>query len=261
MLARVQDEIGRYEREERAREVLRGSRIFVVDAQQRMGDIEHALSWAGAEIARFASLAGAATGLFGSQRADGLAIDASISDREGARLLDRADPKLALFLCGSGPRGAQRLQHAFGSERRVPILERPAARYELLEFAAAAVLETRRSRRDRREQPSLVASVVEPEPLARPQPDDWSCELLRRRICHWSHELGLSERESQVMRGAVRRLKNKDIAEQLGVSVHAVKKYLRELLQKLGLESRHEIAWLLERTPERRLLELGTDDR
>ena len=44
--------------------------------------------------------------LFGSQRADALAIDASISDREGARMLDRADPSLALFLCGSGPRAA-----------------------------------------------------------------------------------------------------------------------------------------------------------
>lgn len=261
MLARVQDEIGRYEREERAREALRGSRIFVVDAQHRMEDIERALSWAGAEVARFETLGGAATGLFGSQRADALAIDASISDREGARMLDRADPNLAVFLCGSGPRAAQRLQHALGSSRIVPILDRPAARYELLEFAAAAVVETRRSRRGQREQPTLVARVGQPESAVRPQPDDWPCELLRRRICHWSSELGLSERENQVMRGAVRRLKNKDIAEQLGLSVHAVKKYLRELLQKLGLESRHEIAWLLERTPSSRLLELGSDDR
>jgi DNA-binding CsgD family transcriptional regulator len=261
MLARVQDEVGRYEREERARAVLRGSRVYVVDTQRRLGDIERALSWAGADIARFESLAGAATGLFGSQRADALIVDASVSDREGARMLDRADPNLALFLCGGGPKAAARLRRSFGSSRPIPVLDRPAARFELLEFAAAAVSATRRVRRGRREQPTVGLGGEPPEPVARPQPDEWSCEQLRDRICYWGGELGLSERETQVMRGAVRRLKNKEIAEQLEVSVHAVKKYLRELLQKLGLESRHEIAWLLERTPTQRLAETSADDR
>ena len=261
MLATLQDEVSRYEREEQAREVLRGSRICVVDARHRMGDIERTLTWAGADIARFDDLGVAAAGLLGSQRVDALAIEASFSDREGARMLDRADPNVAIFLCGGGPRAAERLHQSFGAARAIPILDRPAARYELLEFAAAAVAETRRSRRGRRERPRIVASTEQPAPVARPQPDNWSCELLRGRICYWSGELGLSERETQVMRGAVRRLKNKEIAEQLDVSVHAVKKYLRELLQKLGLESRHEIAWLLERTPDRSLLKLGRDDR
>jgi DNA-binding NarL/FixJ family response regulator len=253
MLARVQDEVGRYEREERARELLRGSRVYLVDAQRRLGDIERVLTWAGADIAHFETLAGAAMGLFGSERADALAIDVSASDREGARMLVKADPSVASFLYGGGPKAAARLQRAFSSSRAVPVLDRPAARYELLEFAAAAVVETRRSRRGRLERPRLVAPISPPATVTRPQPDDWSCAELRGRLCYWSDTLGLSEREAQVMRGAVRRLKNKEIAEQLDVSVHAVKKYLRELLQKLGLESRHEIAWLLECTPEQTL--------
>ncbi len=249
MLATTHAEIHRYEREERAREVLRGSRLCVVDAHESVSDIEDALSWAAAEVVRCASLEEVVRALASSDRIDAVVVDALTSDREGQRRLQRVDPSLAIVLLGRAPKAARRLQLAFASGTEVPILDRPAARFELLEFAAAAVDETRRAR-GRRAERSLDRSGGGQDCVDRPQPDAWSCELVRERICYWSIHAGLSERESQVLRGVVRRLKNHEIATQLGITVHAVKKYLREVLHKLALESRHEVAWLLERTPE-----------
>ena len=250
MLAATHAEVCRYDREERARDILRGSRLVLVDPREHDSEVYDTLTWASADVRRFTSLDRGLRELCGSARPDALVLDAAVSEQGSTAHLRRADPSLASFVIGGGPKVAARLRGRLAGLEHAPILDRPAARFEILEFAASAVEQTRSIRRGR---PNPSANLVTGPPAAgleKPRPDLWSCAVLRARICYWSRRVGLSERETEVMRGVVRRLKNKEIAAQLDLSVHAVKKYLRELLQKLELESRHEVAWLLERTPD-----------
>lgn len=251
MLAATHAEIRRYDREERARKILCGSHLFLVHPSNDSSEVREALTWATAEVRCFDSIEVALRALSGSAVPDAMVVDAKVRDRRFSRHLSRADPTLQSFVVGRAPKVAARLRETLAGLENAPILDRPSARFEILEFAARAVEQTRQHRG----RPGSI--VIEPNPVNqldyKPRPDTWSCEVLRARICYWSDHLGLSERETEVMRGVVRRLKNKEIAAQLDLSVHAVKKYLHELLQKLELESRYEIAWLLTRTPVARL--------
>ena len=60
----------------------------------------------------------------------------------------------------------------------------------------------------------------------------------------------LSGRELEVLQIASRGETNAEIAEELGVSVHAVKFHLGSIYKKLGVANRTEAAvWLLEHRP------------
>ena len=58
----------------------------------------------------------------------------------------------------------------------------------------------------------------------------------------------LSRREAEVVGLIARGLANTEIAEQLGVSLNSVKKYVRSAYQKAGVDTRSQaLAWAIER--------------
>ncbi len=72
--------------------------------------------------------------------------------------------------------------------------------------------------------PTLVASLLQPEPVSPSTP-----------------EVRLSQREEQVLRLVARGHTNREIAEQLSLSVKTIETYRLRGMQKLGLESRAEL--------------------
>jgi DNA-binding NarL/FixJ family response regulator len=121
---------------------------------------------------------------------------------------------------------------------RILFVDKPTSGSQLLAAAAYARHFVRRAREGAESvgqdgQPA-VDSPLPPEPDA------------RRRL---GHE-GLSHRESQAMRGCVLGLTNEQIAEQLGLSISSAKKYVSAGLKKLGVTSRYEVHWAMERKGE-----------
>jgi DNA-binding NarL/FixJ family response regulator len=58
--------------------------------------------------------------------------------------------------------------------------------------------------------------------------------------------VGLTQRETQAMRALARGLSNKEIADELSLTVPAVKSHLTNLYRKLGVSNRTEAArWAL----------------
>jgi DNA-binding NarL/FixJ family response regulator len=62
------------------------------------------------------------------------------------------------------------------------------------------------------------------------------------------HEVGLSPRENDVMRGIVAGLSNLEIAAELYLSINSVKTYIRSAYRKIGVSTRSQaVAWSLRR--------------
>lgn len=79
-------------------------------------------------------------------------------------------------------------------------------------------------------------------------PTDGSNRMARDR--DWpGHDLGLSEREAEVVALAATGRRNADIAEALFVSIDTVKTHLARSFRKLGVRNRTEMAALVLRTP------------
>lgn len=79
-------------------------------------------------------------------------------------------------------------------------------------------------------------------------PSDGSNRLTRDR--DWpGHDLGLSEREAEVVALAAVGRRNADIADALFVSIDTVKTHLARSFRKLGVRNRTEMAALVLRTP------------
>jgi DNA-binding NarL/FixJ family response regulator len=79
-----------------------------------------------------------------------------------------------------------------------------------------------------------------------------------------SNELGLTERELEILRLAASGLRNKEIADRLFLSLRTVEGHLSHVFNKLGVASRTEAimhaaaeGWLVLPSPERRGLPLG----
>lgn len=61
----------------------------------------------------------------------------------------------------------------------------------------------------------------------------------------WKHlgaELHLSPRETQVAKSVALGYQDKEIAAKLGLSIHTIRDYLRELFRKLDVSTRHLLA-------------------
>lgn len=72
--------------------------------------------------------------------------------------------------------------------------------------------------------------------------DQTGVAIVRRDLSIAGPELGLSLRERQIAELASRGLSNKQIAEQLGLSVRTVENHMYRLMNKLGLNRRHDLA-------------------
>ena len=57
----------------------------------------------------------------------------------------------------------------------------------------------------------------------------------------------MSDRDRRIVEGAAAGLRNRDIAESLGISEGAVKVYLHRIFDKLGVGNRTELALLVSR--------------
>ena len=64
-------------------------------------------------------------------------------------------------------------------------------------------------------------------------------------VAHLAVEYRLSFRERQMARGILRGQSNRSIAQELELSTSTVKKHVSNLLRKLGVNSRHEVAALI----------------
>src|SRR6185295_5255066 len=69
----------------------------------------------------------------------------------------------------------------------------------------------------------------------------WMERSLANTLLHW-RPVGLSRRQSQLLRLLVQGLKNREIASELGISEGTVKAYLTTLFEKVGARDRFELA-------------------
>jgi DNA-binding NarL/FixJ family response regulator len=70
---------------------------------------------------------------------------------------------------------------------------------------------------------------------------DSVCQLPSLRVIGASGEILLTSREEQVVALVTDGLSNRDVANELGLSEHTVKKYLFRIFEKLGISSRVEL--------------------
>jgi len=70
---------------------------------------------------------------------------------------------------------------------------------------------------------------------------DSVCQLPSMRVIGASGEILLTSREEQVVALVTDGLSNRDVANELGISEHTVKKYLFRIFEKLGISSRVEL--------------------
>jgi DNA-binding NarL/FixJ family response regulator len=170
-------------------------------------------------------------------------VDLGLPDGTGwdvITALHASDPSLR-FLVVSGQRDTEPPE-GFSPELfdRILFVDKPTSGPQLLAAAAYA----RHFVRQAREGVGSPAGTTNERPAADasppPEPD------VNRRVRHE----GLSHRESQAMRGCVLGLTNEQIAEQLGLSISSAKKYVSSGLRKLGVTSRYEVHWAVERGHE-----------
>lgn len=121
---------------------------------------------------------------------------------------------------------------------RILFVDKPTSGTQLLAAAAYA------RHLVQREREGAESGTTSGQPAAASQPPLEADAHRRVR-----HE-GLSHRESQAMRGCVLGLTNEQIAEQLGLSISSAKKYVSAGLKKLGVTSRYEVHWAMEREHE-----------
>jgi hypothetical protein len=77
---------------------------------------------------------------------DGVVLSACVRSDASFGRLRALDPTLSIFFFGRPGATRERPRLSFANDRDAPVLERPAARYEILECAAMAVLETKANR-------------------------------------------------------------------------------------------------------------------
>jgi DNA-binding CsgD family transcriptional regulator len=235
-----------------ASEVLVRAHIVMVGLDESHDPIGSALRWAGCKVQCIPDVGGwpKTPPSDGARAVDGAVLSAGVRSDDSFGRLRALDPTLSVFFFGRPGAACERGRVSFASDRDATVLERPAARYEILECAATAVLKTKANRSGLAAIPPCDTTHGASPPrdrLSPPLPDLWSAAQLRGRILALRDRCGLSLRETQVLRGIVRGLTNSEIAEQLGITVHGVKKFAASLLRKLELQSRHELAWLLDR--------------
>lgn len=103
------------------------------------------------------------------------------------------------------------------------------------------------------------------EPLVKRASELWGGEaqvaILRATSCSTLPEwlqLSLTERESDVVKLVMQGHRDAEIAQELNLSVHTVKGYLREALKKTGTRSRVELAWMALGRNREQIAESGT---
>jgi DNA-binding CsgD family transcriptional regulator len=241
--------------EEWASEVLAHARILLVGLDEKHDPIGVALRSVGCGFVHVHD-AEPLPRLFaqrnGVPRVDGAVLTAGVRSDAIFDRLRQLDPALSILFFGDTGLTRESTRLASSRDRGVLTLERPAARYEILECVATLVLSTK-SHRDGHTKSAPVSPLVERAPsalLSVPTPDLWPAEDLRRRIRVVRDGFSLKLRETQALRGSVRGLTNPDIANQLGVSVHDVKKFMASLLAVVQLRSRYELPWLLASVPD-----------
>ena len=91
------------------------------------------------------------------------------------------------------------------------------------------------------EEAAEYALAREAEPVASPAPEKPAAELT---------PISLTPRENEVMFLVAREMSNRQIAAALTLSEHTVATHVRNVLKKLGLHSRNQVAaWLREHQP------------
>ena len=75
-----------------------------------------------------------------------------------------------------------------------------------------------------------------------PITDPFAGKILAAMVHRHAHTEALSERESEVMELVAEGLTNREIAEKLYISENTVKKHISNIMSKLGLENRTQLA-------------------
>lgn len=232
--------------EARALELLDGTTILLVEDLDIVRTSLRRLFTSSARVLEAGTVAqGIAAGGAALPGLDLAIVDLGLPDGSGWKVIEKLharDPVLR-FLVVSGLRDTDPPESVSPDLLdTILFVDKPTSRRQLLAAAAYACHFSRRERRGARDPDGSAGD--DPALDASPPP-----ELdVDPRIRHDA----LSHRESQAMRGCVLGLTNEQIAEQLGLSISSAKKYVSSGLKKLGVTSRYEVHWAVERDREDR---------